>query len=66
MIVIDPALPPDVQVLIKACFHMVSKSHTIENGHRISVPLREFERVRSKVKLLVAVNGSSEGVAHHG
>lgn len=47
---IDPSLPEDVQVLIKAAYHMVNKSYP--EGHRISVPTREFERVRSKVRRL--------------
>lgn len=63
MIVIDPSLPPDVQVLIKAAYHMVVKSYP--SAHRISVPVREFERVRAKVKLLVVLDGS-ESEARHG
>lgn len=38
----------DVDVLIKACTHLVAKAYPSEGGYR--VPKREFERVRSKVR----------------
>ena len=54
---IDPTLPDDVQVLIKACSHLVSKAYAVEDPQtgmvrRYSVPIREFERVRAKVRRL--------------
>ena len=58
MIHIDPTLPHDVQVLIKATWHLVQKAYP--SGHRISVPVREFQRVASKVKLLTAVEGEAD------
>ena len=55
----DPTLPEDVQVLIKAAFHLCKKATPIHSEYPIpptvigyKVPRRELDRVRSKVKHL--------------
>lgn len=55
---IDKTLPPDVQILIKAAYHMCNKSYP--DKYRISVPCREFERVKSKVSRLVSFEEGGE------
>ena len=50
----------NVQILLKASFHMVRKARPILYGDEIigyRVPCREFERVRAKLK---AMEGGGE------
>lgn len=61
---IDPSLPEDVLVLIKAAYHLCKKAEPIFSneltnpepiGYR--VPRRELDRVRSKVNILAESGG---------
>jgi|GEM_PF-6949097 len=56
MLQIDPSLSLDLQVLVKAAYHLTQKGRTqIRGGVHAGyvVPKREFDRVRSKVRRFV-------------
>lgn len=64
---IDPDLPPDIQILIKAAYHLCKKadpiySNDLNNPNPIGyrVPRRELDRVRSKVNALAERGGRDE------